>query len=315
MKSYKLKPFLGQSIIKYEENLNLQQLKVVREADGPSLVLAGAGTGKTRVLIYRLAYLLEQGIPTRNILLVTFTNKAANEMINRAEILLKSSLNDLWAGTFHHIGNVILRKEAQTIGYSANFTIVDQADAKDLLEDCLEELGFYKREKMFPKKDLIYTVYSLAVNSQKDTDDIIAQVYPHIEEYTPQIKKIIAYYQKKKQDANVMDFNDLLSMWLKVLQDKAICEKYAQTFQYILVDEYQDTNRLQFEILKPLATCHKNILVVGDDAQSIYSFRAADINNILDFPKTFEGTKIFKLQINYRSTPPGSGSGQRNHQT
>ncbi len=304
MKSYKLKTLSQSPTISYKGNLNSQQLKVVKEAYGPSLVLAGAGSGKTRVLIYRLAYLLEKGIPAQNILLVTFSNKASNEMINRAEILLKSSLKNLWAGTFHHIGNVILRKEAQAIGYSPNFTIADTEDAKDLIEDCLEDLGFYKREKMFPKKGLIYNIYSLAANSQEDIDEVIAKKYSHIEEYTPQIKKIVAGYKKKKKEANIMDFTDLLTNWLKVLQDKGICQKYAKNFQYILVDEYQDTNKLQFEILKLLSSFHKNILVVGDDAQSIYSFRAADINNILDFPKTFEGTKVFKLQINYRSPPP-----------
>jgi len=304
MKSYKLKTLNQIPATSYKENLNSQQLKVVEEAYGPSLVLAGAGSGKTRVLIYRLAYLLEKGIPAQNILLVTFTNKASNEMINRAEILLKSSLKNLWAGTFHHIGNVILRKEAQTIGYSSNFTIADTEDAKDLIEDCLDDLGFYKREKMFPKKGLIYNIYSLAANSQKDIDEVVAEKYSHIQEYAPQIKKIVAHYKKKKKEANIMDFTDLLTNWLKVLQDKNICQKYAESFQYILVDEYQDTNKLQFEILKLLSSYHKNILVVGDDAQSIYSFRAADINNILDFPKIFEGTKIFKLQINYRSPPP-----------
>ena len=304
MKSYKLEPFVAQSVVKYEDNLNPQQLKVVNEARGPSLVLAGAGSGKTRVLIYRLAYLLEQGVTPKNILLVTFTNRAAKEMINRAESLLKSNLSGLWAGTFHHIGNITLRKEAQAIGYSPNFTIADREDAIDLLEDSFEDLGLYKKQKMLPKKSIIYNIYSLAASSQKDISKIIAKFYPHIEEHAPIIKNIINRYKIKKKKANVMDFTDLLTNWLLVLSDKNICEKYAKNFQYILVDEYQDTNKLQFEILKLLASYHKNILTVGDDAQSIYSFRAADINNILDFPKIFEGTKIFKLQSNYRSSPP-----------
>lgn len=303
MKTYKLEPFLNNSTVDYGKNLNPQQLKVVEEAEGPSLVLAGAGSGKTRVLIYRLAYLLERGVLKQNILLVTFTNRAANEMINRAELLLKSSLANLWAGTFHHIGNIILRKESKLIGYSSNFTIVDKEDAKDLIEDCLEDLKLNKSEKLFPKKDIIYNIYNLAINSQKDIEAIIVQFYPHIEEYAPLITKVISRYEKKKEEANIMDFSDLLSQWLKVLNNPKVCEKYAKIFQYILVDEYQDTNKLQFEILKRLACHYKNILAVGDDAQSIYSFRAADINNILDFPKIFENTKIFKLQLNYRSSP------------
>lgn len=304
MKSYRLEPFTAQSIVNYKENLNSQQLKVINEAKGPSLVLAGAGSGKTRVLIYRLAYLLEQGIAPQNILLVTFTNRAAKEMINRAETLLKSNLNGLWAGTFHHIGNITLRKEAKIIGYTPNFTIADREDAIDLLEDSLEDLGLNKKQKILPKKNVIYNIYSLAASSQKDIHEIIAKFYPHIEEHSPVIKNILSRYKLKKKKSNVMDFTDLLTNWLLVLNNKSICEKYAQNFQYILVDEYQDTNKLQFEILKLLASCHKNILTVGDDAQSIYSFRAADINNILDFPKIFKDTKIFKLQSNYRSSPP-----------
>ncbi|MFA7676549.1 MAG: ATP-dependent helicase [Candidatus Omnitrophota bacterium] len=304
MKSYKLNPYKANALINYQEKLNPDQLKVVKDADGPSLVLAGAGSGKTRVLIYRLAWLLEKGIPANNILLVTFTNRAANEMIHRAETLLKSSLSHLWSGTFHHIGNIILRKEAKAIGYSANFTIIDKEDAKDLLEDCFEDLNLYKREKLFPKKGLIYNIHGLAESSCKRIPETIQVFYPHIEEYIPVIEKITRLYNKKKLLANVMDFSDLLSNWLKIMQIDEISRKYSEIFNYILVDEYQDTNKLQFEILKKLSSCHNNILVVGDDAQSIYSFRAADINNILDFPKTFPGTKIFKLQTNYRSQKP-----------
>jgi DNA helicase-2/ATP-dependent DNA helicase PcrA len=303
MKSYQLKPFSVRAEINYQENLNPQQLAVVKEADGPALVLAGAGSGKTRVLIYRLAYLLEKGVQPEKILLVTFTNKAAREMIHRAELLLKSSLSGLWAGTFHHIGNSSLRKEAAAIGYSPNFGIIDKEDSKDFIEDCIEELGFLKSSKLFPKKDVLANIYSLAVNSQKEIEEIIFTSYAPLEEYLNQIKRVFRHYDKKKKEANVMDFNDLLNNWLKILKIDGICKKYAQNFQHILVDEYQDTNRIQFEILKQLSTLHKNILVVGDDAQSIYSFRAAEISNLLDFPKVFAETKIFKLEINYRSSP------------
>ncbi|MFA5338146.1 MAG: ATP-dependent helicase [Candidatus Omnitrophota bacterium] len=303
MKSYKLTPFFSTTEINYEENLNPQQLKVVKEADGPSLVLAGAGSGKTRVLIYRLAYLLQKGVPAENILLVTFTNKASKEMIHRAEALLKSSLSGLWAGTFHHAGNMILRREAHIIGYSPNFTIIDKEDSKDLLEDCIEELGYTKDAKLFPKKDIISNIYSISVNSLKKISDVIYETYPHIEEYSSPIKNVLERYEQKKKQSNTMDFNDLLKYWLKILEVDELCKKYSGIFKYILVDEYQDTNHIQFEIIKRLASIHKNILAVGDDAQSIYSFRGADINNLLDFPKTFEGAKIYKLEINYRSSP------------
>ncbi|MCD6229069.1 MAG: ATP-dependent helicase [Candidatus Omnitrophica bacterium] len=303
MKKYRLKPFITKNIINYKENLNPQQLEVVEKADGPSLVLAGAGSGKTRVLIYRLAYLLEKGIDPRNILLVTFTNKAAAEMIHRAEALLKRSLTNLWAGTFHHIGNIILRKEASSLGYSSNFTIIDKEDSKDLIDDCIEELGL-SNKKLFPKKDIISHIWSLAVNSLKEVEEIILNFYPHIEEFTSQIKRLLDFYNRKKKEANIMDFDDLLLGWLSLLKIEEIKNKYSRIFQYILVDEYQDTNRIQFEILKKISGYHRNILVVGDDAQSIYSFRGAEINNLLDFPTTFKGTKIFKLEINYRSPSP-----------
>lgn len=304
MKKYVLKPFACRSCrIDYQKQLNPQQYKVVTDADGACLVLAGAGSGKTRVLTYRLAYLVENGIHPNNIMLVTFTNKAAREMISRAESLLKMSLANLWMGTFHHIGNIVLRKEAGSIGYSTNFTIIDREDSKDVIEDCLEELGYLKKEKLFPKKDIVSRIKSLASNSQKKIEEVISRFYPHIEEYTSSIKKVLSLYKEKKKSANIMDFDDLLINWLEVLRSSTICKKYSQVFKYILVDEYQDTNRIQFEILKLLCSVHKNILVVGDDAQSIYSFRAADINNLLDFPRIFPETKIFKLETNYRSSP------------
>ena len=303
MEDYKLKSFSYPAAVKYEENLNPQQLKVVYEADGPSLVLAGAGSGKTHVLIYRLAYLYEKQIDIRNILLVTFTNKAAREMTGRAESLLKMNMNRMWAGTFHHIGNLILRRECEVLGYSPNFSIADREDAKDLIDDCVEEAGFKKGSKLFPKKDVIYNIWSLSASSLKNIENIILNNYPHIEEFIPQIKTILACYANKKKSSNVMDFSDLLFNWFKILNIDYIKDKYSRMFKYILVDEYQDTNRIQFEILKRLSSCHNNILAVGDDAQSIYSFRAADINNLLDFPKNFENAKIFKLQLNYRSSP------------
>lgn len=303
MKKYKLEPYQTKTDIDYFKGLNPQQKRVVKEAEGAALVLAGAGSGKTRVLIHRLSYLLHRGLNPKNILLVTFTNRAATEMIHRAETLIKSSLKGLWAGTFHHIGNLILRREAKALGYSSNFSIADSEDAKSLIDDCLQSLGYHKKEKMFPKKGVIYNVYNLAINSQTDSDDIVAKFYPHLESYSCQIKKALSFYQEKKKQANIMDFADLLNQWLSLLQDKLLAEKYSGIFKYILVDEYQDTNKIQFEILKKLSSIHKNILVVGDDAQSIYSFRAAEINNLLDFPKIFNTNKIFKLEINYRSTP------------
>ncbi len=303
MKQYRIEPFYSKTTVDFENNLNPQQLEVIQKAQGPSLVLAGAGSGKTRVLIYKLAYLLGNGYNIGNILLVTFTNKASHEMIHRAESLVKMNLSGLWAGTFHHIGNTILRKESEALGYASNFGIIDKEDAKGLIDDCIEELGYKKAGKLFPKKDIISNIISLANSSLNKIDKTILDKYPHIEEYAPQIRKVAQRYHIKKKQANVMDFDDLLLNWLKIVEIDSLRRKYSKIFEYILVDEYQDTNRLQFEILKNISTYHKNILAVGDDAQSIYSFRAADINNLLDFPKVFENAKVFKLQINYRSSP------------
>ncbi len=304
MKKYKIESFQSEShLLDYKKELNPQQYQVVTQADGPCLVLAGAGSGKTRVLIYRLAHLIEKGIHPKNILLVTFTNKAAREMINRAEQVLKTDLSSLWVGTFHHIGNLILRRQAQDLGFSSNFTIIDREDAKDLVQDAMEDLGFLKKGSFFPKKDLILKIHSFATNALSPIEKIIQEKFDHIEEHTLSVKRIVSRFEKKKKEANVMDFGDLLKLWLKVLQNEEVCRKYSSIFLYTLVDEYQDTNRLQFEILKKIASFHKNILVVGDDAQSIYSFRSAEIKNILDFPNIFDNTKVFKLETNYRSTP------------
>jgi len=303
MKNYQLTDFSTPEKIEYEKNLNPQQLAAVKGEDGPVLVLAGAGSGKTRVLTYRVAYLLERNVPAQNILVVTFTNKAAHEMIHRAETLMKSRLTGLWAGTFHHIANLILRREASILGYTPNFTIVDEDDSEDLIQDSVEELGYAKQEKAFPKKNIISDIKSLSVNCQENIETIIGRQYRHVEEFAAKIKNVIIHYHKKKKAANVMDFDDLLHNWLLLLDNPEMREKYSQTFRYILVDEYQDTNALQFAVLKQLASAHYNIMAVGDDAQSIYSFRGAEIKNLLDFPNIFKGAQVYRLETNYRSSP------------
>lgn len=303
MKNYRLKEFYGTPAVNYERDLNPQQLEVVQNGRGPCLVLAGAGSGKTRVLIYRLAWLLENGTHPQDVLLATFTNKAAREMTSRSELLLKSTLSGVWAGTFHHIGNMILRRDAAEIGYSPNFTIVDRQDACDLIQDSLQELGLLKHSKLFPKKNVIANIRSMAANCQKSVEKIIEEFWPSLTEHTAQLKRVIRNYETRKKKANIMDFDDLLVNWLKILKDKEQQDKYSRMFKYILVDEYQDTNSLQFSILEKMYRCHNNILAVGDDAQSIYSFRGARIQNLLDFPKTFRGARVFKLETNYRSSP------------
>ncbi len=290
--------------VDYQSELNKEQYQVVTGAEGPCLVLAGAGSGKTRTIVYRVAYLIERGVSPENILLVTFTNKAAKEMLKRVEMLLGKFPEKLWGGTFHHIGNRILRKYAKLLGYQSNFTILDEEDAKSLIKVCIKEEGVDIKARRFPSAAVLKDVISYSKNSQTKLKEVIEARHPKWLELEPQIKNISHRYQLKKQDNNSMDFDDLLVNWLKLLkQEPKVKERLASQFQYVLVDEYQDTNYIQASIIKELSSVHKNILVVGDDAQSIYSFRAADIGNILNFQKNFPGAKLFKLETNYRSTP------------
>ncbi len=289
--------------IDFASQLNEEQYQVVTEGEGPCLVLAGPGSGKTRTLVYRVAYLLEQRVSPYEILLLTFTNKAAREMLRRVELLCGRFPAGLVGGTFHHCGNISLRRYAKEIGYNPNFSILDRSDSKDLLSQVLKEVKPSK-EQYFPKPDILAEIISFAVNSCRPVDQVIESQFPYLSQFSPEIEELALLYQQKKREANVMDYDDLLSNWLHLLSTSPSARQFYQAkFRYLLVDEYQDTNRLQFEILKVLAEKERNIMVVGDDAQSIYSFRAAELKNVLDFPKIFPGTKIFRLETNYRSIP------------
>ncbi len=293
-----------QSAIEYEKELNEEQLKVVLNDGGPILVIAGAGSGKTRVVTYRVARLLEIGISPNNILLLTFTNKAAREMLRRVEYLLKMVTRFIWGGTFHHIGNIILRQNSHIIGFNKNFTILDNEDAKDLIDVVIKDTRIDKKEKMFPKATLIKEIFSYAVNTMQDMDTIIKERFPFFFDIKDELSKIYKLYTEKKIKVNAMDFDDLLFYWHKLLKEnRDLSEHYGKIFSHILVDEYQDTNRIQAEIVDFMGFINRNVMVVGDDAQSIYSFRGANFNNIMDFPKKYPETKIFKLETNYRSTP------------
>ncbi len=290
--------------IDYENALNPEQHEVVTRAEGPCLVLAGAGSGKTRTLIYRVAYLLEKGIPPQNILLVTFTNKATRNMQGRIEILLKAKPARLWSGTFHHIGNRSLRFFAKEIGYKRDFGILDEEDSVDLLKVCIKNLKIKIHEERFPQPKVLRSVISFSINSNKTLRETLEKYHPYFLHFHDIIKKIKEEYNRKKTSSSNMDYDDLLTKWLWLLRNiEKAKDKFSRQFRYILVDEYQDTNTLQSEIIKELSTFHRNILVVGDDAQSIYSFRGADVSNILRFPQEYPDAKIFKLESNYRSSP------------
>lgn len=291
--------------IDYGAQLNPEQWEVVKNAKGPCLILAGAGSGKTRTLVYCTAYLLEQKIQPGNIMLVTFTNKAAREMLNRVELLLKYHPQGLWGGTFHHLANIVLRKYANRVGFHSNFTIFDKEDSKTFLKNCIGELGLNTKKEYFPKADVVHSVLSFKQNDLSSIEEVVLQKFSHLKpEIIPHLEKIYLSYQEKKRRMNAMDFDDLLYYWRLLLKENQEArQRLSSQLYYILVDEYQDTNTIQAEIIEMLAQVHRNVVVVGDDSQSIYSFRAANIKNILEFPKKFPDAKIFKLETNYRSTP------------
>ena len=290
--------------IDYAAELNEQQLAAVTASPGPLLVIAGAGSGKTRTLTYRVAYLLENGIDPRNILLLTFTNKAARQMLDRVANLLPVDASGLWGGTFHSIGNRMLRRHGRALGYSSGFTIMDREDQKDLINAVIASAGIDPKEMRFPKGDVLADIFSFVVNTEKPMEELLAEKFPYFLPLLEQIKDVHARYEKKKKSTNSMDFDDLLEKTLRMLlEDEEIAAFYRRQFKFILVDEYQDTNKIQADLIDTLAAEHKNVMVVGDDAQSIYSWRGANFQNILEFPKRYPNAQVFKIELNYRSVP------------
>jgi len=306
MKKYILHEPTGkvETHIDFKGNLNQQQYEVVTRAEGPCLVLAGAGSGKTRTLIYRLAYLLERGESPRSVLLMTFTNKAAREMRDRTEMLLKYTPKGLWSGTFHHVGNRCLRMFAREVGFERDFGILDQHDSLDLVKASMKKVSARAREERFPKPSVVQSIISLSVNTGRTIEDVLEDRFPYFARFTEDIQEVAKIYDSKKKSSGNMDYDDLLLKWKWLLENvPAARNRFSGQFRYIMVDEYQDTNFLQADIVDILAGRNGNLLVVGDDAQSIYSFRGARVENILNFPKRLKDVKIFRLETNYRSTP------------
>ncbi|HEX8297216.1 MAG TPA: ATP-dependent helicase [Chthoniobacteraceae bacterium] len=290
--------------IDFAAELNPQQCAAVTAPPGPALVIAGAGSGKTRTLTYRVAYLVENGVPPSNILLLTFTNKAAREMLDRVANLLPNDITGLWGGTFHSVGNRLLRKHPEAAGFAPGFSIMDREDQQDLLDAVIVGLGVDPKEKRFPKGEVLADVFSFSLNTGRSIDAVLAEKYPHFLEFTERIALAQKKYEAKKKSSNSMDFDDLLEKTLLMLQQEpSIAEHYQRQFQFVLVDEYQDTNRIQADFIDILAKHHQNVMVVGDDAQSIYSWRGANFKNILDFPKRYPAAKVYKIETNYRSVP------------
>jgi len=306
LKEYILKPAAGgaPSRIDYRKDLNEQQLEVVMAGEGPLLVIAGAGSGKTRTLTYRVARLLEAGVAPQQILLLTFTNKAAREMLRRVETLLPDLDRRVTGGTFHHVGNLVLRRTAKLVGHEPNFTILDREDARDLMDDMAATVRVVDEFRRFPKGDVLLEILSFARNTGLSVQRVIAQKYPVFLEIGDLILQTCNRYATRKRDLNLMDFDDLLVHWHEVLsKHEEVRETQRRLWRYVLVDEYQDTNTLQSGIVEKITGERGNLMVVGDDSQSIYSFRGANFENIIEFPKRHPGCKVYKLEVNYRSTP------------
>ena len=290
--------------IDFAAELNAQQCAAVTAPPGPALVIAGAGSGKTRTLTYRVAYLVENGVPPSNILLLTFTNKAAREMLDRVANLLPNDISGLWGGTFHSVGNRLLRRNPEAAGFAPGFSIMDREDQQDLLDAVIAKLGMDPKDKRFPKGEVLADVFSYAINTGRSIEQVLVEKHPHFLELSAEIAEAQKKYEAKKKTANSLDFDDLLEKTLLMLQhNPELAAHYQRQFQFVLVDEYQDTNRIQADFIDILAKAHGNVMVVGDDAQSIYSWRGANFKNILDFPKRYPAAQVYKIETNYRSVP------------
>jgi DNA helicase-2/ATP-dependent DNA helicase PcrA len=292
-------------LIDYQQELNPAQYEAAITHKGPLLVLAGAGSGKTRTLVYRVARMVEEGIDPVSLLLLTFTRRASEEMLQRAGALLGGRCDNVTGGTFHSFANTVLRRYAALLGFANSFTILDRSDSEDVINLIRARLGLDKKERRFPRKQTIVEIVSLAANRVCSIAEVLDDQFPHLFNELEELIRIDEYYRVYKHERSLLDYDDLLTKLRELLQSHSeVADRLSSAFRYIMVDEYQDTNRLQAEIIRLLARAHDNVMAVGDDAQSIYSFRGATVRNILEFPSLFPGTKIIKLEENYRSTQP-----------
>ena len=293
------------SLINYAKELNPSQYEAATTLEGPLLVIAGAGTGKTRTLVHRVAHLVEIGVDPRSILLLTFTRRAAEEMLRRASLLIDNRCDKVAGGTFHSFANLTLREFGRKIGLLPQFSIMDRPDSEDVIQLLRAELGLNTKEKRFPRKQTVAEIFSMALNKQFTLPDLIEREYPHLGDALDDILRLYELYVSYKSEKALVDYDDLLVKLRNLLEENEdVRQRLSERHRFIMVDEYQDTNRLQARIVRLLAAAHNNVMVVGDDAQSIYSFRGANFRNIMDFPKEFHGTRIIYLEENYRSVQP-----------
>jgi DNA helicase II / ATP-dependent DNA helicase PcrA len=290
--------------IDYVAALNTEQYEAVSSPPGKALVIAGAGSGKTRTLTYRVAWLLDHGLDAKQVLLLTFTNKAAKEMKERVRELVPHDTSEMWAGTFHSIGSRMLRRHAEQIGFNRSFSILDRDDQKSLLNSVIASCEIDTKQRRFPKADVLASIFSLIENTGVSLETVIADRYDHFYDWLEQIELVRLGYIAKKIATNSMDFDDLLGMTVKLLEDDPeVLALYQARFKHILVDEYQDTNSVQGRMIDLLVGDTNSLMAVGDDAQSIYSWRGADMAHILSFPTRYAGAKVFTIETNYRSVP------------
>lgn len=291
--------------IDLERDLNPAQRAAVEAGNGAQLVIAGAGSGKTRTLVYRVAHLVSRGVSPESILLLTFTRKASQEMLRRATQVLDERCARVAGGTFHSFANRTLRRHAERVGFSAGFTILDRSDASDLVGILRTEAGLDRRDRRFPRKDTILDLFSKRVNTGRTLERLLEEDFPHFADELEPLTELEALYAQRKKQQNVLDYDDLLVFLRQLLRDhEGVRRQLSATYRHVLVDEYQDTNKLQAHIAALLVSGHGNLMVVGDDAQSIYSFRGASFRNMLDFPKIFAGTQLTVLEQSYRSSQP-----------
>jgi DNA helicase-2/ATP-dependent DNA helicase PcrA len=283
------------------KQLNPSQFAAVTTTDGPVLVIAGAGSGKTRVIEYRVLSLVENKVNPHSILLLTFTRSAAREMISRAA-RHDPRCKDVAGGTFHSFAYKQLKRHAKIMGFSDSFSLLDEGDAAEAVNRCSTKLGFYEKEKRYPKKDTLRAIISMSVNKNMPVSEILKKEYPHFLEFASDIENLRREYAAFKISKNYLDYDDLLVYLRLLLENEEIRDRLSRKFRYVMVDEYQDTNRLQGDIAYFLAERHRNIMAVGDDAQSIYGFRGASHENIMEFPRRFPECTIIKLEENYRSS-------------
>ena len=306
IKRYVLKTPVGAKTyrVDYDRELNEEQKQVVLAGGGPILVIAGAGSGKTRTLVYRVARLIESGTDPSRIMLLTFTNKAAREMLRRVESLLSVDTRRLMGGTFHSVGSRLLRRFGSRVGLSPNFTILDEEDSREMFDAATSDLKIQTLEKRFPKGDVLSDLHSFTINTGRRFPEVLAERAPHFLTLEDEIVRVFQRYQERKRTGNACDYDDLLLSWKRLLAEAPeVAAQLAASYDHVLVDEYQDTNQLQGDIVDGMGKIRRNVAVVGDDAQAIYSFRGASFANILGFPERYPDAKVFHLTLNYRSTP------------